>query len=415
MSKITALRHILRWGFPVTIGAGLLLLATSLLLAPPVYNVKEAGAKGDGFTNDTHIFLRVLEQAAATGRGATIIVPPGTYLLEVNKPLPLASGVTLRGSGQPILLFREPAGASHGFEGISIHGRGIRVEGVTVDGGSRLNRGIGIHTGSSDVQITNSQVRQLSQSANPQDPLYSTVVAGVMIYGNTSDILIQNCEITRIAARSGTPVARGIMVWSEPGQTIAQRVHILNNRITHITPREDADGIFFDKAPITSPLSQSVIAGNMIHHVAKRGIKIATPGVEVRSNYIYNSYQGNNRYVTSQQEPLPQDMYAAISIYADKVTVADNWISGAGSYYNAIEADIGVSSGYLRGIVITDNIIDSGGEPKPVRNTSGIRLGAVREFRIAGNRITGTESAIRLSEEARTAIRAGAKGYLSQP
>lgn len=415
MSKFTTLRQIIRWGLPLTIGSGLLLLAASLLLPPPVYNVKEAGAKGDGITNDTRVFLRVLEQAA-TRRGATIIVPPGTYLLEVSKPLPLASGVTLRGDGQPILLFREAAGAGHGFEGISIHGRGIRVEGVTVDGGNRLNRGIGIHTGSSDVQITNSQIRQLGQPSNQRDPLHSTVVAGIMVYGDTTDILIQNSEITRIAARSETPVARGIMVWSEPGQTIARRVHILNNRITHITPREDADGIFFDKAPVASPLSQSVIAGNIIHHVAKRGIKIATPGVEVQGNRIYNTYQGNNRYITPQDAPLPQDMYAAISIYADKVTVTDNLISGAGSYYNAIEADIGVSSGYLSGIVITDNTIYSGGsEPKPVRNTSGIRLGAVREFRIGGNRISGTETVIRLSEEARTAIRAGAKGYLSQP
>ncbi|WP_018751649.1 glycosyl hydrolase family 28-related protein [Paenibacillus sanguinis] len=414
MSKFTAPRRIFRWVFTLTIGSGLLLLAASLLFGPPVYNVKEAGAKGDGITNDTRIFLRVLEQAAASGRGATIIVPPGTYLLAVNEPLPLASGVTLRGKGQPVLLFRELAGATHGFEGISIHGRGIRMEGVTVDGGNRLNRGVGIHAGSSDVQITNSHIRQLSQPANSLDPLHSTVVAGVMIYGNTSDIVIQNCEVTRIAARSGTPVARGIMVWNEPGQTIARRVHILNNQITHITPKEDADAIFFDKPPASSPLSRSVIAGNVIYHAAKRGIKIATPGVEVRGNRIHNMYQGNNRYVTSQKEPLPQDMYAAISIYADAVTVTDNLITGTGSYYNAIEADIGVSSGYLRSVVITDNTIYRGESPRPVHNTSGIWLGAVREFRVTGNRISGTEIAVRLSEEARTAIRTGG-GYLSQP
>lgn len=413
MNKSTPLRRNILRGVAFMASLILLLPAASLLFVSPVYNVKEAGAKGDGITNDTSIFLRVLEQAAK--RGGTVIVPSGSYLLSANEPLPLASSVTLRGREQPVLLFRGPPEADHGFEGISINGRNIRVEGIVLDGGNALNRGLGVHTGSVNVQIRNSQIRQLSQPANSLDPLHATVVAGVMVYGDTRDILIQNCEITRVAARPGTPVARGIMVWSEPGQTIARNVRILDNEISYITPREDADAIFFDKPPAASPFSRSVIAGNVIHHAAKRGIKIATPGVVVRGNRIYNSYQGNNRYVTPQKEPLPQDMYAAISIYADKVTVTDNLIDGTGSYYNAIEADVGVNSGYLRGIVITDNIIYSGSSPKPVPNTSGIRLGAVREFRVTGNRISGTESLIRLSEEARSAIRNGATGYLSQP
>lgn len=54
---------LLRWG-------------PALPFPAPTFNVKEAGAKGDGITDDTRVFLRVLRQAAATGRDTTVIVPP---------------------------------------------------------------------------------------------------------------------------------------------------------------------------------------------------------------------------------------------------------------------------------------------------------------------------------------------------
>jgi polygalacturonase len=44
------------------------------------YNVKEAGAKGDGSTPDTKIINKVIEDAAASG-GGTVYFPAGNYLL----------------------------------------------------------------------------------------------------------------------------------------------------------------------------------------------------------------------------------------------------------------------------------------------------------------------------------------------
>ncbi|MCK8487317.1 right-handed parallel beta-helix repeat-containing protein [Paenibacillus sp. MBLB2552] len=369
----------------------------------PTFNVKEAGAKGDGIADDTRVFLRVLRQAAATGRDTTVIVPPGTYLLALDEPLPLRSGVTLRGLGRPVLKFRAISVARYGFEAVSIQGRGIRIDGVVIDGGARLTRGIGIHSGSSDVAIVGSTVQDLNQPEELKHPLSTTVVAGIMIYGDTVDIKILGCTLTEIAAREATPVARGIMAWSEPGRTIARRVNIKGNLISYISPREDADGIYFDQPPGSSPLSDSVISDNILHHTAKRGIKISAPGVVVKNNRILNPYSRNNRYLAIPKDALPQDMYAAISIYAGDVTVSGNIIGGSGSYYAAIEADVG-GAGV---VVIEHNVIESNASP-PFPNSSGIRLDQIGGFRIIGNAISGAETPIRLSEEAREALTSGA-------
>nr|WP_167521260.1 glycosyl hydrolase family 28-related protein [Paenibacillus timonensis] len=381
---------LLRWG-------------PALPFPAPTFNVKEAGAKGDGITDDTRVFLRVLRQAAATGRATTVIVPPGTYLLALDEPLPLRSGVTLRGLGRPVLKFRAVSGARYGFEAVSIQGRRIRIDGVVIDGGARLTRGIGVHSGSSDVAIVGSTIQDLNQPAEPRHPLSTTVVAGIMIYGDTVDIKILGCTLTEIAAREAAPVARGIMTWGEPGRTIARRVNISGNLISYISPREDADGIYFDQPPGSSPLSDSVISNNIIHHAAKRGIKISAPGVVVKNNRIVNPYSGNNRYLTTPRDALPQDMYAAISVYAGDVTVSGNIIGGSGSYYAAIEADVGAADG----IVIENNVIESGVSP-PFPDSSGIRLDQIGGFRITGNAINGAETPIRLSDNARRALASGA-------
>lgn len=383
-------------GLAVCLGPAICRLQTTFTAPTAVLNVKDAGAKGDGIADDTEAFRLTLHLAADSRGGAEVIVPAGTYLLRPDQPLPLGSHVSVRGQGSPVLKFTAAPDAGHGFEAIEIAGRDIRLEGLVIDGGYRLNRGIGIHTGSSDVRITGSVIRHFGPSDDPQSPLFNSVVSGLMIYGGTEQITIQGCMITGIAAAHHPPVARGIMVWSEPGKPFARFVNITGNVISHITPREDADGIFFDKPPSESPLSRSVIEGNLIHHAAKRGIKISAPGVTVTRNRITNSFSGDNRYLFPPDDPLPQDMYSAISVYASHVTVSGNSIGGTGSYYAAIEAD----AGPLHDLVIENNKI-SGGTAAFRQNTSGIRLGEVRRFRITGNTISQVEKGIRLSPEAK--------------
>lgn len=384
----------IRRRFLLLIFALCLIIPASLLLpriwtTPLTLNVKDAGAKGDGISDDTAAFKQVLKKAASHNKGALVIVPPGIYRIDPKEPLLLTSHVHLQGIGQPKLQFDIQTTERYGYEAMTVYGSDIKIDGILIDGRNRLIRGIGIHTGSTDVVIVNSIIRNLSQPEDPQSSFYSAVVSGIMIYGGTERITISRSIITNISAINDQPVARGIMVFSEPGQLIAKEIQITNNTISYITPREDADAIVFDKAPPNSGLSNSLIDNNLFHHTAKRGIKIAMPGVIISNNRITNSYSGNNSYLFPVVDPLPQDMYSAISVYANNVTVSGNIIDGIGSYYSAIEVDLGP----LTHIVISNNSI-SGDPNEETPGTSGIRLGKVTNFLITGNRIQNVEIGI---------------------
>lgn len=66
------------------IGAGLAAMATAACsrhaLAATQHDVRDFGAKGDGLADDAPAIQRALD-AAASGRGGTVILPPGTYRL----------------------------------------------------------------------------------------------------------------------------------------------------------------------------------------------------------------------------------------------------------------------------------------------------------------------------------------------
>lgn len=360
----------------------------------PTLNVKDAGAKGDGKHNDTAAFMSVLKQASKLKRTqqVRVIIPPGTYLIDVTEPMPLLSNIHLQGIGRPILKFTSFTAEQHGYEAFMISGHNVHIDGIVIDGAYRLIRGIGIHTGSSHVVIENTVIQRMRQGEDPQGAFYSSVVSGIMIYGRTTDITIRSSRITDVTAIHDPPVSRGIMVLYEEGEPFAKRVRINGNEISHIAPKEDADGIFFDTTPINSPQSDSIIENNVIHHTAKRGIKIAAPGVTVRNNHIINSYAGNNTYLSNIEQPLPQDMYSAISVYASHVTLSGNKIDSAGSFYSAIEVDAGAH----QDITIENNIITL--SPNHAIKSTAIRLGDVSSYYISDNTINNADIGIYLTE-----------------
>ncbi len=59
------------------------------------WNVKDAGARGDGKTDDSTAFQKALDSAQKAG-GGTVFAPPGRYRMQ--EPLVIPDGVTLRGS-----------------------------------------------------------------------------------------------------------------------------------------------------------------------------------------------------------------------------------------------------------------------------------------------------------------------------
>ena len=73
--------------------------------APPVINVREVGAKGDGTTDDDAAINRAIQQAQSAGPGASVYFPAGDYLLSAKTILVKnATGLTLYGDGPATVL-----------------------------------------------------------------------------------------------------------------------------------------------------------------------------------------------------------------------------------------------------------------------------------------------------------------------
>lgn len=351
-------------------------------------NVIDFGAKGDGISDDTAAFVNALTLIESR-RGGNLVIPEGIYIIDIEEPLTIKSNISIQGQDKPMLVFKNMSKEYRfGYEALSISGNNVRVDGIIVNGNNSVIRGVSVRPGSKNVTITNLTIENITQSADTKSPLYNALITGVFIYDNTSDITISHSTVRNVKAIHKDPVARGIFVYSQDGLPVAQNIKILHNRIYNITPREDADGIHFDQASKGSGDSNSLIANNVIYNVAKRGIKIATPGIVVQNNHIINSYNKTNKYLFPQKDPLPQDMFGGISVYASNVKVAENQIDGIGSYYAGIEADMN-----QKNILIIGNTIKNG-DKADVLNTNGIRLGTVTDFVVSRNMISRMHTGI---------------------
>ena len=91
--------------------AALVLALGWLRAGPPVFNVRDFGARGNGHADDTPAIARALAAADRAG-GGTVYFPRGTYaIIPSEGPLYLSSGVTVAGTGRDsIVRVRDHAG-----------------------------------------------------------------------------------------------------------------------------------------------------------------------------------------------------------------------------------------------------------------------------------------------------------------
>nr|WP_256872197.1 right-handed parallel beta-helix repeat-containing protein [Paenibacillus sp. 79R4] len=83
-------------------------------------------------------------------------------------------------------------------------------------------------------------------------------------------------------------------------------------------------------------------------------------------------------------------MYSAISIYGSNNVVANNIISGVGSFYAAIEVSAG---DLIENTLIQGNSI-SMGDRSSIAGTTAIRLGNIRGFQLLNNNISNGERGV---------------------
>lgn len=128
-------------------------------LAGGALNVKLAGAKGDGSTNDTTAISSALTALSSAG-GGILYFPPGTYM--INSTLTLVSNVVLRGAGKGVSSIKLMSGVAANTQmltGSSIARCGI--ESLTLDGNRSANSATSGLTGIRWDTVTWSHLRDV--------------------------------------------------------------------------------------------------------------------------------------------------------------------------------------------------------------------------------------------------------------
>lgn len=295
----------------------------------------DAGAKGDGATDDSAAFKLAVARLAAAG-GGTLIVPSGTYLISPAAFISIPSGVTVRADAATL------RADQYGYALLGVGGTNICVAGLTVDGNNQVVRGIELGP-AENVSIEHGTVENISQPRDPSVPGYvnnaQQVAAGIRIEGNGSRISVLNSTIRNVVSVNTTPggtvvPARGVWITPAAGQSMSTHVTLAGDTFYEVGPKDDGDCVVIQGAPgATAPADLSILDSSF-DRCHKRAIKIQWPDVLVAGNQIHNPFHGDN---TSPTDSLPEDMYAAISVYASQVAVFGNSVSGPGNFYVAVE------------------------------------------------------------------------------
>jgi hypothetical protein len=180
-------------------------------------NAKDAGAKGDGLTDDAPALQRAVDSLGSAG--GTIFIPAGTYMLGTSEggvenfpngnPILSAvilrnNNITFRGSGSGTVL---KLMGNKKMRAISVTGQNVTVENLTVDGNKSLRNGTVPYPGG--------------------DVVDALVYAG----STSSNVRVQNCEV-----RNG--IEDGIGFWRSEYATVTNCYSHDNG-----TPQAGASGI----------------------------------------------------------------------------------------------------------------------------------------------------------------------------
>ncbi|MDR6553868.1 glycosyl hydrolase family 28-related protein [Paenibacillus qinlingensis] len=372
----------------------LLLIYKHYHTIPTLINVKDFGAKGDGVSDDT----RSIQSALNTGtkKKLNIYFPTGTYIVNSNESLILKSNTSIIGDGEGSVIKAD--NSKFGWSLFHIEGTNIQINQMKFDGNHAVNRVLVVQPGSSLVQISNSHVSNASQSTEKTSDFYSSIVSGIVIYGNTDSIVIDQTEIQNIVSIhpvNGSLIARGIYVTTTSGtlEKSTTNLSIQNSKIHDIGPADDGDGIYYEDPLLDKNIIQntnSSITNNTFYNCAKRAIKLYANGITVSGNHITNDYLNNNYYQGKDKGKLAPDMYAGISVYGNNIKISDNIIQGRGSFYSGIEI---TSSNTVKNVDVSKNTIKMGAESNK-KGTTSIRVGDIEDFSITSNIIENGERGI---------------------
>ena len=281
--------------------------------------------------------LRPVLQALARGN-VSVRLAPGRY--EVSH-LELGGGARLAGSGPDTVL----AARAGGWSLVTVRGRGVRLSDLTIDGGGRAERAVGVAAGSHDVRLQRLRIGGIG-------------ITGVEVWGAHSRISVQDSTIAGAGARGsgvfelGSDASRDMSVirtsisgFRSYGINFAQRAYdrpaaavralALDNEISDIDDPGAASGTH--EGGIWSGGVAAAIIGNRIRDVGWDGIQ--TVGSSRRVTVVGNDVARTGVGIYLEHET--NDSLFARNTIADVDTgINVEWrYDDAGSSGNTFEAN----------------------------------------------------------------------------
>lgn len=296
----------------------------------PVYNVRTyGGATGNGTTNDTVAIQNTVNAAAATGQGAMVVIPYGTYLINATILVPGNIQLYIYGN------MNMANAANQSF--IQVTGNNVVIAGSGTLDGNRANQttfgaGIVTNTGISNLRIDGLTI---------QNQYYWPISLG-----SVTNAWVTNCRLLNSGSASQFSIncyncwASNLYIsgcadygWCFYGGP--QRCGLTNSYITNCTPN---CGVLSDTGQ-TAPCYDIVIANNVFNQdtnslVNRAGVYVANNTGNVNGTHksitiTGNIIRGGTSYANST---------AMLLTGGQKIVVSDNVIHDIQSI-NAMKVD----------------------------------------------------------------------------
>lgn len=337
-------------------------------------NVMDYGAIGNGVADDT---AAITNAKNATPVDGTLYFPKGIYRIAQSAGITVT--VSIIADHGAIL-----KGDVTGMDTVlSVSGTNLTIDGLTVDGNNKANRGIRLLANSSHITFKNCEVKNVTQTTG-----VTGQAVGIWFNGGLTHCTIQDCYVHHISGPVNG-IARGILInKASTGEGDSTDILVTRNRVEEISPVGDGDGIVVqdiwvstDGLSFTGRGAFVKIMNNTFNRCFKRGIKIQSPGCIVTGNIVI----------------MPDEIvnYSGISLYAPNTICSDNQIYLVDSQHGI---ELGSSTGPLvDNVSIINNQINSASANV---STDAIRIyGDCTGILVALNKINNGRYGVRLNSK----------------
>ena len=340
--------------------------------AATTLDVRTYGAKGNGSTNDTAAIQAAINALPTTG--GTVVIPPGTYLVDAVKSIKLRSNTTLQMTPTTVLkvvsnsadwsavLKMTTISSANIYSGVLMgdrnthlsssgeHGMGVSllgVNGVVVQGTASNNMwGDGYYIGSDSNGRVSSNVQLIDVTADNNRRQGITMSAG-----NTISIIRP-----RLTNSNGISYSSGMIIEPNRITDTIQNVSIVDA----YTANNQSAGIGINLQRLNgSTVPVSIKISNHVDSGSQRGFSVAGAGIVPGSLVIDNPIWKNNKlngFVATNHDYRSYDVTLNNAQVINANSTGSTTNSATGSAFSIFNYADGVLMGnvHLNKAVVTD-------------------------------------------------------------